>query len=189
MSTLPKREVTQLLQAWSAGDRQALDQLIPLVEAELHRLARIQLRRERAGHTLQTSALVNEAYLRLIDWKDVQWESRTQFFGVAAGLMRRVLVDHARRRNYQKRGGEAIRVSLAEAEGASGGPDVDVVALHEALDVLEKLDERRSKIVEMKFFGGLAVEEIAEALSVSPRTVAREWELARAWLFHQLSRT
>ncbi|MEP7340852.1 MAG: ECF-type sigma factor, partial [Acidobacteriota bacterium] len=139
------------------------------------------------GHTLQTTALVNEAYLRLIDWEDVQFESRAQFFGVAAGLMRRVLVDHARRRNYQKRGGEAIRVSLADAEGASAAPDADFVALNAALDELEKLDERRGKIVELKFFGGLAVTEIAEVLSVSSRTVAREWELARAWLFHQLS--
>jgi len=188
MSTPTTHEVTRLLQAWSNGDRQALEQLVPLVEAELHRLAQIHLRRERAGHTLETMALVNEAYLRLIDWKGAQWESRAQFFSVAAGLMRRVLVDHARRRNYQKRGGAAIRVSLAEAEGASGGPDVDVIALHDALDELAKLDERRSKIVEMKFFGGLAVAEIAEVLSISPRTVAREWELARAWLFHQLSR-
>ncbi|MGH9939258.1 MAG: sigma-70 family RNA polymerase sigma factor [Blastocatellia bacterium] len=180
-------EVTRLLRAWSEGDRQALEQLVPLVEAELHRLARIYLRRERAGHTLQTTELVNEAYLRLIDWKDVQWESRTQFFGIAAGLMRRVLVDHARRRNYQKRGGEAIRVSLAEAEGVGAGRDADVVALNDALDDLAKLDERRGRIVEMKFFGGLAVEEIAEVLAVSPRTVAREWELARAWLFRQLS--
>jgi RNA polymerase sigma-70 factor, ECF subfamily len=188
MSTLPKHEVTRLLRAWSAGDRQALDRLVPLVESELHQLAQIQLRRERAGHTLQTAALVNEAYLRLVDWEDVQFESRAQFFGVAAGLMRRVLVDHARRRNYQKRGGETIRVSLAEAERVSGGLDTDIIALHDALNELEKLDERRSKIVELKFFGGLAAGEIAKVLSISPRTVAREWELARAWLFHQLSR-
>lgn len=186
MSTLPKHEVTQLLRQWSAGDQLALDQLVPLVEAELHRLAQRQMSRERGGHTLQTTALVNEAYLRLIEWEGVQFENRAQFFGVAAGLMRRVLVDHARRRNYQKRGGETIRVSLADAEGASDAPDADFVALNAALDELEKLDERRSKIVELKFFGGLAVAEIAEILSISPRTVAREWELARAWLFHQL---
>lgn len=189
MSLLPKHEVTQLLRAWSTGDLQALEQLAPLVEAELHRLAQIQLSRERAGHTLQTTALVNEAYLRLIDWEDVRFESRAQFFGVAAGLMRRVLVDHARRRNYQRRGGETIRVSLAEAEGAGIAPDADIVALNAALDDLEKLDERRSKIVELKFFGGLAVAEIAKVLSISERTVAREWELARAWLFYQLSKT
>jgi RNA polymerase sigma-70 factor, ECF subfamily len=187
MSAPSKHEITQLLRDWSAGDRQALEQLAPLVEAELYRLAQMQLRRERAGHTLQTAALVNEAYLRLIDWQDVEWESRTQFFGVSAGLMRRVLVDHARRRNYQKRGGRVIRVSLTDAEGASGAPDADIIALHEALDELEKLDVRRSKIVELKFFGGLTVDEIAAALSIAPRTVAREWELARAWLFRQLS--
>src|SRR5262245_50503061 len=153
-------EVTQLLQAWSEGHRQALDRLIPLVEAELHRLALIYLRREQAGHMLQTSDLVNETYLRLIDWKNAQWESRAQFLGVAAGLMRRVLVDHSRRRNYQKRGGDAIRVSLAEAERVSAGRDVDIVALNDALRDLAKLDERRGKIVEMKFFGGLAAEEI-----------------------------
>jgi RNA polymerase sigma factor (TIGR02999 family) len=180
-------EVTQLLRAWSDGDRQALDRLVPLVEAELHRLAQIYLRREQAGHTLQTSDLVNETYLRLIDWKNAQWESRAQFFGVAAGLMRRVLVDHARRRNYQKRGGDAIRVSLAEAEGVNAGRDADIVALNDALRDLAKLDKRRGRIVEMKFFVGLDVEEIAEALAVSPRTVAREWEMARAWLFRQLS--
>lgn len=189
MSTLSKHEVTQLLRRWSAGDRQAFEQLVPLVEAELHRLAQRQLRRERAGHTLQTTALVNEAYLRLIDWQDAQFESRAQFFGVAAGLMRRVLVDHARRRNYQKRGGAALRVSLTDVEGVGAAPDADIVALNEALDDLEKLDQRRSKIVELKFFGGLTVAEIAEVLAVAPRTVAREWELARAWLFHQLSQT
>jgi RNA polymerase sigma factor (TIGR02999 family) len=187
MSLPLTNEVTQLLRAWSEGNQQALELLVPLVEAELHRLAQIHLRKERAGHTLQTSDLVNEAYLRLIDWKNAQWESRAQFFGVAAVLMRRVLVDNARRRNYQKRGGRGIRVSLTEAQGASSTPDVDIIALHEALDELEKLDQRRSKIVELKFFGGLSVAEIAEVLSIAPRTVAREWELARAWLFHQLS--
>jgi RNA polymerase sigma factor (TIGR02999 family) len=187
MSTPSSHEVTQLLRAWSKGDRQALEQLVPLVEAELHRLAQLHLRRERTGHTLQTTALVNEAYLRLINWKDVEWESRTQFFGVAAGLMRRVLVDHARRRRYQKRGGAALRVSLTEAEGQGSPREADFVALNDALEALEQFDPRRSKIVELKFFGGLAVAEIAQVLALSPRTVAREWELARAWLFHQLS--
>jgi RNA polymerase sigma factor (TIGR02999 family) len=180
-------ELTQLLLAWRGGDDEALAQLIPLVELELHRLARAYLRRERAGHTLQTTALVNEAYLRLIDWQNVDWEGRAQFFGIAAKLMRRVLVDHARRRNYQKRGGDVLRVSLAEAEDASAGKDADLVALSAALDDLEKFDPRRSRIVELKFFGGLAVDEIAEVMSLSPRTIAREWESARIWLFRQLS--
>jgi RNA polymerase sigma-70 factor, ECF subfamily len=188
MSALPKREITHLLREWKAGDRGALEQLVPLVEAELHRLAQIQLRRERTGHTLQATALVNEAYLRLIDWQDVEWESRAQFFGVSAGLMRRVLVDHARRRNHQKRGGKAIQVSLTDVEGIGSAPDADIVVLHEALNELEKLDQRHSKIVELKFFGGLTVAEIAEVLSIAPRTVAREWELARAWLFHRLTK-
>jgi RNA polymerase sigma-70 factor (ECF subfamily) len=187
MSTLPKHEVTQLLRAWGSGDQGALEKLVPLVEVELHRLAQNQLSHERSGHTLQATALVNEAYLRLIDWENVQFESRTQFFGVAARLMRRVLVDHARRRNYQKRGGDTIRVSLAVAAGMISTPDTDIVALNVVLEELEKLDERRAQIVELKFFGGLSVPEIAEFLSISERTVAREWELARAWLFHELS--
>jgi RNA polymerase sigma factor (TIGR02999 family) len=189
MSNPTTHEVTQLLKSWSNGDQQALEKLVPLVEAELRRLAKILLSRERAGHTLQTMDLVNEAYLRLFDWTDAQWESRAQFLGVAASLMRRVLVDHARRRNFLKRGGNAIRVSLTEAEAAIDGPDMNIVALHDALDELEKLDQRRGKIVELKFFGGLAVDEISEALSISPRTVAREWESARAWLFLRLSQT
>lgn len=189
MATSPTQEVTQLLRAWSSGDEEALKSLIPLVEAELHRLAQIHLRGERAGHTLQTTALVNEAYLRLIDWQNVQWQNRAQFFAIAAKLMRRVLVDHARARNYQKRGGETLRVSLTEAETVGVENDADIVALNEALEDLEKFDQRRSRIVELKFFGGLAVDEIAEVLSVSPRTIAREWELARAWLFRQLSQT
>ncbi len=188
MSTLPKHEVTQLLRAWGSGDQEALEKLVPLVEAELHRLAHKHLSHERSGHTLQTTALVNEAYLRLFDWENVQFESRTQFFGVAANLMRRVLVDHARRRNYQKRGGDAIRVSLAVAAGMINTPDADILALSKALDELEKFDKRRAKLVELKFFGGLAVTEIAEILSISERTVAREWELARVWLFHELSK-
>jgi RNA polymerase sigma factor (TIGR02999 family) len=186
MSTPSPHEITQLLRAWSAGDQQALEQLAPLVEAELHRLAQAHLQRERAGHTLQATALVNEAYLRLIEWPGVQFENRVQFFSVAAGLMRRVLVDYARRRNFQKRGGQAFRVSLTEAERQSAAREADLEALNEALERLEQLDPRRSRIVELKYFGGLTVGEIAETLKIAPRTVAREWELARAWLFHQL---
>lgn len=188
MPTTSAHKVTNLLRAWNDGDEEALQQLIPLVEAELHRLAQIRLRGERVGHTLQTTILVNEAYLRLIDWKDIKWQNRAQFFGIAAGLMRRVLVDHARRRNFQKRGGDAIHVSLSQADGVSADLDAEVVALHDALDDLEKIDPRRSRIVELKFFAGLTVEEIAEVMSLSPRAIAREWELARVWLFRQLSR-
>jgi RNA polymerase sigma factor (TIGR02999 family) len=189
MAESSTHEVTRLLRAWSAGDEEALAQLVPLVEAELHRLAELHLRGERESHTLQTTALINEAYLRLIDWQNVEWQNRAQFFGVAAKLMRRVLVDHARRRNYQKRGGDALRISLTEADSISASQDADVVALNDALEALEKFDPRRSRIVELKFFGGLEVAEIAEVLSVSARTVAREWELARAWLFRELSQT
>ena len=187
MAASGTQEVTQLLRAWSSGDEAALGRLIPLVEAELHRLAQIHLRGERSGHTLQTTALVNEAYLRLIDWQAVEWQNRAHFFGIAAKLMRRVLVDHARHRNFQKRGGDAVRVSLTEAENVGVAREADVVALNDALEDLEKFDPRRSRIVELKFFGGLEMAEIAEVLSVSPRTAAREWELARAWLFRQLS--
>ena len=188
MAASSAQEVTQLLRAWSEGDESALARLIPLVEAELHRLAQSHLRGERACHTLQATALVNEAYLRMVDLKNTQWQNRAQFFGLAARLMRHVLVDHARNRNYQKRGGDAIRISLAEADATSAPYDADLVALNDALEDLEKFDPRRSRIVELKFFGGLEVAEIAEVLSTSERTVAREWELARAWLFLQLSR-
>lgn len=180
MDTPSPHEVTQLLSAWSAGDARALEQMVPLVEAELHRMAHARLRNERAGHTLQTTALVNEAFMRMIDWQNIAWESRTQFFGVAARVMRNVLVDHARNR-------KGIKVSLSEAEGQSAEGDADFDALNDALTTLEQFDPRRGKIVELKFFGGLAVEEIASFLGISPRTVAREWKLARAWLFHQLS--
>ncbi len=187
MAASSAQEVTQLLRAWSEGDESALARLIPLVEAELHRLAQNHLRGERPCHTLQATALVNEAYLRMVDLKKTQWQNRAQFFGLAAKLMRHVLVDHARNRNYQKRGGDAIRISLAEADTTSAPYDADLVALNDALEDLEKFDPRRSRIVELKFFGGLEVAEIAEVLSTSERTVYREWELARAWLFLQLS--
>ena len=187
MAESSAQKVTQLLQAWSAGDQEALNQLTPLVEAELHRLARIQLRGERAGHTLQTTALVNEAYLRLTDWQNISWQNRAHFFAIAAQMMRRVLVDYARRRSYQKRGGNAIRVTLSEAENVSTPQDADLIALNDALSELEKFDPRRSRIVELKFFAGLETAEIAEVLSVPQRTIAREWQLARAWLFLQLS--
>jgi RNA polymerase sigma-70 factor (ECF subfamily) len=180
-------EVTRLMRAWSDGDEAALARLAPLVEAELHRLAGSYLRRERPGHTLQTTALVNEAYLRLIDDSAVQWQNRAHFYGIAARLMRRVLVDHARRRQKLKRGSDPLRVSLAEAENAAPESSPDIIALDEALSSLAKLDPRKSQIVELKFFGGLQEEAIAGMLKISLRTVQREWNLARAWLFNQLA--
>ena len=180
-------EVTRLLRAWSSGDETALARLVPLVESELHRLAGSFLRRERAGHTLQTTALVNEAYLRLIDDSAVEWQDHAHFYGIAAKLMRRILVDHARRRRKLKRGGEPLRVSLAEVENAAPEPSADIIALDEALSSLSQFDARKSQIVELKFFGGLQEEAIAEVLKISLRTVQREWNLARAWLYNQLA--
>jgi RNA polymerase sigma factor (TIGR02999 family) len=180
-------EITQLLQAWSGGSEEALEQLIPLVNEELYRQARRYMARERAGHTLQASALINEVYLRLIDWRNVRWEDRAHFFGVAAGLMRRALVDHARRKRYAKRGGGAITVSLDPAAVASPPRSADLVAIDDALKSLAAFDARKSRIVELRFFGGLTVEETAEVLKVSPRTIKREWSLARAWLYSELS--
>ena len=180
--------VTQLLLAWSNGDAEALEQLVPLVQAELRRIAKRYMRRERAGHLLQTSALVNEAYLRLIDWQNVQWESRAHFFGVAAQLMRRVLVDEARERNQLKRGGDALRVSLSEAEEESNERPMDLLALDDALKTLAKLDKRKSEVVVLRFFGGLSLDESAEFLKISRRTVAREWDFAKTWLFRELSK-
>ena len=180
-------EVTQLLRAWSEGDEAALERLAPLVDAELHRLAGSFLRRERPGHTLQATALINEAYLRLIDDTKVEWQNRAHFYGIAAHLMRRILVDHARRRQKLKRGGDALRVSLAAADNAAQAPSADIVALDEALLSLTKFDERKSQIVELKFFGGLEEEAIAEVMKLSLRTVQREWNLARAWLYNQIA--
>ncbi len=183
-----QHEVTSLLVAWSDGDAAALEKLTPLVEQELRRLARHYMRRERPGHTLQTTALVNEAYLRLVDWKNVRWQNRAHFLGVSARLMRRILVDYARRRNFEKRGGGAFAVALEEAEGVASGRDTDLVALDDALKSLAAFDERKSQIVELRFFGGLSVEETAEVVGVSPRTVMREWALAQAWLLRELNR-
>ena len=181
-------EVTQLLRAWSNGDEAALARLAPLVDAELHRLADSFLRREHPGHTLQTTALVNEAYLRLIDDNAVDWQNRAHFYGIAAQLMRRILVDHARRRRKLKRGGKALRVSLTEAEQVAQEPSADIIALDEALTLLSLFDVRKSQIVVLKFFGGLQEEAIAEVLKTSLRTVQREWNLARAWLYQELAK-
>jgi RNA polymerase sigma-70 factor (ECF subfamily) len=178
--------VTTLLRAWSDGDDGALERLMPLVEAELRRLARAYMSRERREHTLQTTALVNEAFLRLIDARRVSWQDRAQFVGISARLMRRVLVDHARARAYQKRGGGAQRVTLHEALSVSSDPTLDVVALDRALEALAAIDARKSRIVELRFFGGLSVEETAEVLHVSPDTVKRDWRLAKLWLLREL---
>ncbi len=175
------REVSRLLVDWGNGDRAALDELMPLVYHELRRLAGRYMRRESQGHTLQTSALVNEAYLRLVDQKSVKWQNRAHFFGVAAQLMRRILVDHARSRLRAKRGGGAQMVSLVES-GATSEEVAEVIALDVALKDLAEMDPRKSQIVEMKFFGGLTTEEMAEVLKVTSRTVEREWRKARAWL-------
>jgi RNA polymerase sigma factor (TIGR02999 family) len=179
--------VTQLLIGWGQGDKDALDQLIPIVYDELRRQAARYLRRERVGHTLQTTALIHEAYLRLIDQRNVQWQNRAQFFGIAAQLMRRILVDHARTKKRAKRGGSDIRVSLADAEASVKAQELDVVALSEALDRLEQIDEQQSKIVELRFFSGLTVEETAAVLDISPATVKRDWSMAKAWLHREIN--
>lgn len=187
MSEHSTQEVTELLLAWSGGDDSALEKLIPLVYVELHKQAKRYLKGERQDHTLQTTALVNEAYLRLVDSSKVRWQSHAHFFAVSAQLMRRILVDFARSRNYQKRGGGAIQVSLVHAEAISSEKGEDLVALDEALQALAAIDERKAKVVEMRFFGGLSVEETAEVLKVSPDTVMRDWRLAKVWLLKELS--
>jgi RNA polymerase sigma factor (TIGR02999 family) len=186
MATRSPKEITQLLVAWGDGDEAALEQLTPLVYQQLHRLAHHYLSHERPGHTLQTSALVNEAYLRLIDWKNVQWQNRAHFFGVSAQLMRRILVDFARSRRYEKRGGGNAPLALDEVVLISGEKGADLVALDEALVSLAKLDARQSRVVELRFFGGLTVEETAEVLKVSEATVRRDWSIARAWLRREM---
>ena len=185
--TPTSREITQLLLAWSDGDKQALDRLVPLVYDELRRLAQNYMRKERAGQTLQTTALIHEAYLRLIDADRVQWRNRAHFFGIAARLMRQILVARARERGCQKRGGGAEHVSLDEAMVIDERLDEDLVALDEALGELSQFDARMAQVVEMRFFGGLTEEEIAAALDVSTKTVRRDWRLARSWLRRKLS--
>jgi RNA polymerase sigma-70 factor, ECF subfamily len=186
MASYSSHNITQLLIAWNNGDQSALEQLAPLVHAELHRLARRYMGQERAGHLLQPTALVNEAYMRLIDWKDVEWKNRAQFFGVSAQLMRRILVDFARRRP-RLAGFTAPHVSLDEALTVSAERSDDLVALDDALTGLAEIDERKSRVVELRFFGGLSNEEIAEVLQISTITVIREWNKAKAWLYRELS--
>jgi RNA polymerase sigma factor (TIGR02999 family) len=187
--SLSRADVTQLLQAWKEGDPYAPDKLAPLIYAELRRLARRSMRRENPQHTLETGALINEAYLRLADWKNARWENRAHFYGVAAQIMRRVLVDHARAHAYQKRGGGARPVSLEEAVVASPDRAPDLIALDEALERLAQRDPRKSKVVELRFFGGLSVEETAAVLDVSPFTVIRDWNFVKAWLSRELKAT
>jgi RNA polymerase sigma factor (TIGR02999 family) len=178
--------VTQLLRAWGNGDDGALERVTPLVEAELRRLARAYMARERRGHTLQVTALVNEAFLRLTDARSVDWQDRAHFLGISARLMRRVLVDHARSRGYRKRGGDAQRVTLDEGLITSPEPAIDVVALDRALEALAAVDLRKARVIELRFFGGSSVEETAEVLHVSPDTVKRDWRLAKLWLLREL---
>lgn len=180
-------EITQLLVAWNQGDQAALNALSPLINQELHRLAKRYMADERQGHLLQPTALVNEAWLRLIDWRNVEWQNRAHFFGLAAQIMRRILVDFARSQQSEKRGGEEIQVSLSEAENATQEQSAELVALDDALQTLEQLDPRQARVVELRSFAGLSLEETAEALKVSVGTVRRDWSLARAWLFRELS--
>lgn len=181
-------EITQLLVAWNKGDQTALETLSPLIHQELHRLAKRYMAGERPGHLLQPTALVNEAWLRLIDWKNVEWQNRAHFFGLAAQIMRRILVDFARAHQREKRGGDAFYVSLSEAEKQPQDSRADLVALDDALQTLEGLAPRQARVVELRFFAGLSLEETAESLNVSVTTVRRDWSLAGAWLFRELNR-
>jgi RNA polymerase sigma factor (TIGR02999 family) len=181
-------EITELLLAWGDGDKEALDELMPMVYEELHRLAHHQLAGERAGHTLQTTALVNEAYLKLVDQKHVKWQSRFHFFSIAAKLMRRILIDYARSRQFAKRGGGASKLPLDEAIVITPERALELIDLDEALTALAAYDERKARIVELRFFSGLSIEETAQLLEVSPATVMRDWTLAKAWLQDQINR-
>jgi len=183
-----KTNITQLLVAWGKGDQQALEALTPHVQQELHRLAAHYMAGERKGHMLQATALVNEAYLKLVDWEGVQWTDRAHFFGIAASMMRRVLVDYARKNGRAKRGGNAVQVSLSQAGQLATPANADLIAIDGALQELERISPRQSKVIELRYFAGLSLEEAAEAMQVSVATVRRDWSLARAWLFRELSR-
>ena len=185
---IPPQEVTRLLHAWVRGDPAALDRLIPVVYDELHRLAHIYMTRERPGHTLQSSALVNEAYLRLVDAGPVEWKNRTHFFAISASVMRRILVDFARAHGSRKRWGNAHQVAFEEGMIASPGRNRDLIALDDALQALDRIDPREARVVELRFFGGLSAEETAEVLKISSKTVLREWEHAKVWLQRELTR-
>ena len=183
---MSSENITGLLVDWNAGDQSALEKLLPLVERELHRLAHSYMRREDPDHTLQTTALINETYLRLVDQRKVNWQNRAHFFGIAAQIMRRILLNYARDQNRLKRGGRAIHVSLSEAFIMPAEKDRELIALNDALDRLETIDERKSKVVELRYFGGLSVEETAEVLGVSPITIMRDWQFAKAWLAREM---
>ncbi|MEO8131665.1 MAG: sigma-70 family RNA polymerase sigma factor [Bryobacteraceae bacterium] len=187
MKTQTQADVTRLLVNWTNGDKKALEALLPLVYGELHRLAKRYLRRERSDHTLQSTALVHEAYLRVVDQKGVQWQNRAHFFAVAAQMIRRILVDHARTHNAEKRGGGACKLELNEAIGVPQRRDLNLVALDDAINTLAEMDPQQGRIVELRFFGGLSIEETAEVLSISPATVKRDWAVAKAWLYRDLS--
>src|SRR5690349_3674933 len=189
MATRSSQSITQLLERWSEGDEKALDQLMPLVYDELHRLAGAYLRRERGYQTLQPTALVNEAYLKLVRQRTIRWQNRAQFFGVAAQLMRRILVDHARANDAAKRGGDRVNVSLKNIGAFGTEPTADVLSLHNVLNRLAEIDPDQSRIVELRFFGGLTIEETAEVMQVSHSTVEREWKIAKAWLKRELTKT
>jgi len=182
-----QHEITALLAEWREGNQSALDELYPLVYNELHRLARRYMSRERKGHTLQTTALINEAYVRLVDQKNVQWANRSHFFAISAQIMRRILIDHARRHAYAKRGGGAQQVSLEEVAIVATDQGRELIRLDEALKALGEMDPRRSQVVELRYFGGLNNEEIAGVLHISENTVTRDWNMARAWLYQQLT--
>jgi RNA polymerase sigma-70 factor, ECF subfamily len=183
------QNITQLLLTWNDGNPEALEKLMPLVYDELHRQAARFLRRERADHTLQTTALIHEAYLKLVDEREMNWESRTHFFAIAANIMRRILIDYARAKNAEKRGGDYLKIPLEEAEAVAGKEKgIDLMALDEALTKLEKIDRRQARIVELRYFGDLTLEETAKALDVSRTTVADDWAMARAWLHRELTR-
>ncbi len=187
MVRVSSQEVTQLLQAWSAGDRAALNKLIPIIYDELHRLAHSYMRREKSGHILQTTALVNEAYLQLVDAGKVKWHNRTHFFAIAAKLMRQILVHNARSRNSKKRGGNIRCVSISESAVFASEPDADLIELDDALTALAKIDERKAKVVELRFFGGMTLEEAANVLKVSADTVWHDWDFAKTWLYREMS--
>jgi RNA polymerase sigma factor (TIGR02999 family) len=179
-------EITELLIGWSNGDRTSLDKLVPLVEGELHRLAHHYMSRERGGHMLQTTALINETFLRLVDQRRVRWQNRAHFFGISAQIMRRILLNYARDQKRVKRGGGALQVSLSQAEETPSQDTVELLALDQALDKLALVDERKSRVVELRYFGGLSIEEAAEVLKVSPVTVMRDWNMAKAWLAREI---
>src|SRR4051812_11566984 len=191
MSAPSAPDVTQLLVNWSKGDQTALEQLMPLVYGELRRLASAYLRRERSNHTLQSTALVHEAFMRMVHQHDVQWRNRAHFFAIAAQMIRRILVDYARSQHAEKRGSGAVKLALDEAMAVpqATGTDVDLLGLNDALDRLAEMDERQSRIVELRFFAGLSIEETAEVMCLSPASIKREWQTARAWLFRKMTRT